>query len=68
MSIREMIENDAMATFQYYEDGNLWYQTDVGDFSFPIPTKDVRVFLLSKIRAATLTPFIRKQMNRREAI
>lgn len=68
MSIREMIENDAMATFQYFQDGNLWYTTDVGDFSFPIPVKGVRYFLLAKIKAARLTPFIRKQMNRREAI
>lgn len=65
-NIKDIVKNNKMAHFIYYEKENLFYKTDC-NFVFPVPVSDVGdgIFNQSE-RAMLLMRYIRKQLDKSE--
>ena len=62
-TIKEMVENKQKVRFQFYRDGQLWYQTECG-FEFPVPiTEAGNATFLAEDRAILFMRYIRKHME-----
>jgi hypothetical protein len=63
-TIKEMVQGNSRVFFQYYRDGNLWYQTEIGGFDFPVPIEDIgNATFKAEDRAMLFMRYIRKHMN-----
>lgn len=67
MDIKELYKSQEAATFQYFQEGQFWYQTDSG-FLFPVPLEDFSTArLLGKDKATLFVRYIRKHLADIEA-
>ena len=63
ISIKELVKDGKIATFQHYRKGNLYYKTECG-FEFPVPINDVGDASLNHTeKAMLLMRFIRKYLE-----
>lgn len=61
--IKEMVKDSKQVQFQFFKDGNLWYETETG-FSFPVPIDDVgNATFLNKDKAMLFMRYIRKHIK-----
>jgi hypothetical protein len=62
-TLKEMIVNNQKVRFQFYRDGQLWYETECG-FSFPVPIAEAgTATFLAEDRAILFMRYIRKYMS-----
>jgi hypothetical protein len=62
MSIIDIVKGKAR--FTQLKDGELWYQTEVGDFEFPVPLADtVGAVFRAEDKAIFFMRWIRKHMS-----
>lgn len=60
--LKEMIVNNQKVRFNFYRDGQLWYETEC-KFRFPVPIEDVgTATFLAEDRAILFMRYIRKQI------
>jgi hypothetical protein len=58
-----MVKDDQTVTFQFYRDGQLWYETECG-FEFPVPVAEAgTATFLAKDRAILFMRYIRKHIE-----
>jgi hypothetical protein len=63
MNIKDMVKDGKQVYFQYYREGNLYYQTEDG-FEFPVPISDLgSATALKQDKAMLYMRYIRKHMN-----
>lgn len=63
IKVSDLVKGDKKATFQYYRQGNLMYQTDDG-FLFPVPVSETNDATFPKeTKAITLMRWIRKHVE-----
>lgn len=61
--IKDMVKDNKQVTFQYYRDGNLWYETECG-FQFPVPIDDIgNATFLKQDKSLLFMRWIRKHME-----
>jgi hypothetical protein len=66
-TIKEMVSDNAQVKFVYYTDGNLWYETEVGSYLFPVPISDIgEATFLAQDKAILFMRYIRKWMKETE--
>lgn len=62
MSIKDLVK-DKKVYFQYYREGELWYQTD-DEFEFPVPISDIgNAIFLNEDKAILFMRYIRKHLD-----
>ena len=62
-SIKDMIKDNQTVTFQFYRDGQLWYETECG-FEFPVPISEAgTATFLAQDRAILFMRYIRKHIE-----
>jgi hypothetical protein len=66
VDIKALYQSQEKVTFQYFKDGDFWYQTDSG-FLFPVPLSDLAGATLNATDKATLfVRYIRKYLKHLE--
>jgi hypothetical protein len=61
-TLKEMVIGNQKVRFNFYRDGQLWYETECG-FRFPVPITDVgTATFLAEDRAILFMRYIRKQI------
>ena len=62
-SIKDMVKDNQTVTFQFYRDGQLWYDTECG-FEFPVPISEAgTATFLAQDRAILFMRYIRKHIE-----
>jgi hypothetical protein len=62
-TLKELVAKGNEVNFIYYRDGNLWYEIDGTDFTFPVPIDDIgNATFHSKDKAMLFMRYIRKQL------
>ena len=62
-SIKDMVKDNQTVTFQFYRDGQLWYETECG-FEFPVPISEAgTATFLAQDRAILFMRYIRKHIE-----
>ena len=62
-TIKDMVKDNKQVYFQYYREGNMYYQTECG-FEFPVPLSDVgTATLLKQDKALIFMRYIRQHMS-----
>lgn len=61
-TLKPMVVGNKTVTFQFYRDGELWYQTECG-FDFPVPVSDTgKGMFKNKDKAVYFMRWIRPQI------
>jgi len=61
--LKDMVKDGKKVTFQYYKDGQLFYQTECG-FEFPVPVSDIgNATFLAEDKAMLFMRYIRKHLK-----
>lgn len=62
MNIKDLVKDNTVV-FQFYRDGNLWYQTVNHNFLFPVPISDIgNATFHREDKAILFMRYIKKQM------
>ena len=62
MELKQLIEGKS--EFQFYSDGNLWYKTNSGSFTFPVPIEDIGNATFNRMEKSLLMMrYIRKHLK-----
>lgn len=63
MNIKDMVSGDKKVFFQFYKNGELWYETETG-FLFPVPISDAgNATFLVEDKALMFMRYIRKHIE-----
>lgn len=61
--LKDMVRDGKKVVFQYYKDGQLFYQTECG-FEFPVPVTDIgNATFLAEDKAMLFMRYIRKHLK-----
>ena len=67
-SIKDMVKDNQQVVFVRYFDSQLWYQTEAGDFEFPVPVSDVgNATLPARDKAILYMRYMRKHLENSHA-
>lgn len=64
LNLTDLVRPGRLVNFQYYRDGNLWYETDLGELLFPVPVSDIgNATFLAQDKAILFMRYMRKHIK-----